>query len=52
VSTKPSLERWAKEPEEFSEFAPENNGWREAAFLAQLIDWGQRCKYRKIFYSV
>jgi len=43
---------WAKEPEEFSEFTPENNGWIEAAFLAQLIDWKQRCKYSMIFYSV
>jgi hypothetical protein len=31
---------WAREPEEFGQFAPLNDGWREAAFVAQMIDWG------------
>jgi hypothetical protein len=32
-------EVWVTEPERFERTAPKNGGWRQAAFLAQLIDW-------------
>jgi len=33
-------EVWATEPEEFGETAlTDNGGWREGAFVAQLIEW-------------
>lgn len=40
-------EIWAREIEDFSEVAPENKGWRECAFVAQLAEWpegGQRVR--------
>lgn len=32
-------EVWAKEPHEFSANSPDYDGWREGAFVAQLIEW-------------
>lgn len=32
-------EVWAREPEEFPPVAPASHGWREGAFVAQLIKW-------------
>lgn len=32
-------EVWATEPEDFPPIAPPNDGWREGAFVAQLIEW-------------
>jgi hypothetical protein len=30
---------WAKMPEKFAHIAPKNDGWREAAYVAELIKW-------------
>ena len=30
-------EIWAREPNEFADIAPPDNGWREGAFVVQLI---------------
>jgi hypothetical protein len=30
---------WATEPADFEPRAPENAGWRQGAFVAQLIEW-------------
>lgn len=43
-------EVWAREPEEFAERAPANDGWREAAFVAQLIDWGGGYRSVRVTY--
>ncbi len=43
-------EVWAKEPEGFPETAPENNGWREGAFVAQLIEWPDGDRSVRITY--
>ena len=32
-------EVWAKEPNQFANLAPADEGWRESAFVAQLIEW-------------
>jgi len=32
-------EVWAREPQDFSETAPHDDGWRQGALLAQLIEW-------------
>lgn len=43
-------EVWVKEPNEFSESADYNDGWREPAFLAQLIEWPGRHRRVRITY--
>ena len=45
-------EVWSKEPETFTEAAPENYGWREAAFVAQLIEWANNYRSVRITYYV
>ena len=43
-------EVWAKEPEEFDEEAPDNGGWREGAFVAQLFEWPYHRSVRITYY--
>lgn len=43
-------EVWAREPEDFEETAPANDGWRQAAFVAQLIEWGGGYRSVRITY--
>lgn len=42
-------EVWAREPDEFLDYAPANDGWREGAFVAQLIEWED--KYRSVRFT-
>ena len=42
-------EVWAREPENFADTAPSNDGWREGAHVAQFIDWGQG--YRSVWIA-
>jgi len=43
-------EVWAIEPERFGPIAEPNDGWREAAFVAQLIKWPHRYKSVRLTY--
>ena len=46
-------EVWATDPGEFQEYASDDGtGWREAAFLAQLMDWGDNTLRVRITYYV
>jgi hypothetical protein len=45
-------EVWPVSPEEFSETAPDSEGWREAAFVAQLVDWGADNRRVRFTYYV
>ena len=45
-------EVWAVDPEEFEEHAPENSGWRQAAFVAQLVEWPESGRRVRITYYV
>jgi len=43
-------EVWAVEPDDFGPLAPDtNDGWREAAFVAQLIEWPEA--YRSVRFT-
>jgi hypothetical protein len=35
-------EAWAVEPDQFEPEAPQNSGWRQGAFVAQLIEWPEK----------
>ena len=43
---------WIKEPQSFARFAPKKGsyGWRQAAFVVQLIDWDGHKKVRFTYY--
>jgi hypothetical protein len=43
-------EVWAREPEEFEGEAPSDGGWRQAAFVAQLIKWQNGYRSVRITY--
>ena len=43
-------EVWAVPPENFSRTAPKNHGWREAAFVAQLVEWYGTRRVRITYY--
>lgn len=43
-------EAWAIEPDEFEEYAPENYGWRQGAFVAQLVEWPEAGPRVRITY--
>jgi hypothetical protein len=43
-------EVWATEPDEFGPVASANDGWREGAFVAQLIEWPDGYRSVRITY--
>lgn len=45
-------EVWAVNPDDpsFQETAPDNEGWRQGAFLAQLVDWDGEKRVRFTYY--
>jgi len=43
-------EVWAKAPETFSRIAPKSYGWRQAAFVAQLVKWAGNRRVRITYY--
>jgi hypothetical protein len=44
-------EVWIQEPDSFAAHASANGGWREAAFVAQLIQWpGNELRVRITYY--
>ena len=43
-------EVWATAPESFKRSAGKNAGWRQPAFLAQLIDWYGTRRVRVTYY--
>lgn len=44
-------EVWADDPESFGLVAPASDGWRQAAFVAQLVRWpGNRDRVRFTYY--
>ncbi len=45
-------EVWPRAPEDFADTAPVASGWREAAFVAQLIAWLDGSRTVRITYYV
>ena len=45
-------EVWLREPDDFDQVAPDNSGWREAAFLAQRLKYPDGYRAVRITYYV